>query len=131
LSINTLPTFFDQIKAPTNGITRTSSNTSVATVDTNGLLEGKSHGTATITVTIRDIYGNTAQATATVTVQNKISLTCNLTYQPTGRTNQNVTATLTGCNKPITITNNGGNTTYTFTTNGTFTFTFQDAYGNT
>ncbi|MDR3168947.1 MAG: Ig-like domain-containing protein [Candidatus Peribacteria bacterium] len=98
-----LPSFFNTIQAPTSGIVRTSSNTSIVSVDTNGLLEGKSHGTATITVTIRDIYGNTAQTTANVTVQNKISLSCELTYQPPVATNQNVTATLTGCNKPITV----------------------------
>jgi hypothetical protein len=42
-----------------------------------------------------------------------------------------VIATLTGCNKPITVTNNGGNTNYTFTNTGSFTFTYQDSYGNT
>ena len=29
------------------------------------------------------------------------------------------------------MTNNGGSTGYTFTGNGTFTFTFEDGYGNT
>jgi hypothetical protein len=131
LTTTILPTFFNTIKDPTTPIQRTSNNVNVVSVTTNGLLEGKSHGTGTVTVTIKDMYGNTAQASIDVTVQNKIPLTCDITYQPNGATNQDVVATLTGCNKPITVTNNGGSTTYTFTSNGNFTFEFKDTYGNT
>jgi hypothetical protein len=56
-----LPTFFDAIKHPTNAITRTTNSTNVVTTTSDGLLEGKAHGTGIITVTIRDVYGNTAQ----------------------------------------------------------------------
>ena len=39
----------------------------------------------------------------------------------------NITFNKTG----VTITNNGGSANYTFTENGSFTFEFEDAYGNT
>jgi hypothetical protein len=134
LTTTVLPTFFNQIKDPATPIQRTSSNPAVVSVigtQTGATLEGKTHGTGTITFTIKDVYGNTAQATVTVTVQNKIALSCTTTYSPNTNTNQNVIATLTGCNKSITVTNNGGNTNYTFTNTGSFTFTYQDSYGNT
>jgi hypothetical protein len=118
LTTTLLPLFFNQIKDPTTPIQRTSNNPSVVSVigtQTGATLEGKSHGTGTVTVTIKDRYGNTAQAQIIVTVQNKIPLSCSITYQPSTATNQNVLATLTGCNKSITVTNNGGSTTYTFT----------------
>jgi hypothetical protein len=54
-----------------------------------------------------------------------------VSYDPSNNTNQNVTATLTGCNKPITVTNNGNSTEYIFTGNGIFTFEYKDIYGNT
>jgi hypothetical protein len=129
-----LPTFFDAIKDPTTPIRWTSNNPSVVSVvgtQTGATLEGISHGTGIITLTIKDTYGNIAQAYVDVTVQNKIPLTCSIDYLPSSATNQNVVATLTGCNKPITVTNNGANTQYTFSTNGDVTFTFQDTYGNT
>jgi hypothetical protein len=58
-------------------------------------------------------------------------LNCNVGYLPASATNQNVTATLTGCNKTPTVTNNNGSFATTFTGNGSFTFQFRDAYGNT
>jgi len=57
--------------------------------------------------------------------------TCELTYDPTGKTNQDVQATLTNCSEPIIVTNNSGNNTYTFTENGTYEFEFTDLLGNT
>ena len=73
----------------------------------NGLVEGKSHGTGTVKVTIKDVYGNTAEDTIEVTVLNRIPLSCTVSYNPASTTNQNVIATLTGCNKAVTVTNNG------------------------
>jgi hypothetical protein len=126
-----LPTFFDSIKAPTDGMVRNTSNASVVTVTTTGQLEGKVHGTAVVTLTIKDLYGNTAQTSINVTVQNKIPVTCDIEYHPSTATNQQVVATLTGCNKSITVTNTGASVHFTFTGNGSFTFTFVDSYGNT
>jgi hypothetical protein len=51
-------------------------------------------------------------------------------YSTTGTTNQNVLATLTGCNESIIITNNSGNAEYTFTGNGFFLYSFVDLAGN-
>jgi len=53
-----------------------------------------------------DLLGNTGSITAEVTRIDKDPVTCTITYDPAGKTNQDVTATLTGCNKEITITNN-------------------------
>lgn len=52
-----------------------SSNTSVATVSSSGLVTGKSEGTATITCTVTDANGNTASATCTVNVYNEGQIT--------------------------------------------------------
>jgi hypothetical protein len=99
------PSYFDQIKDPTNAIQWTTTNGTGVGV-TNGQIEGKSHGTGTIKVTIKDVYGNIAEDTVQVTVLNRIPLSCTINYNPSGNTNQNVTATLTGCNKAVTVTNN-------------------------
>jgi hypothetical protein len=125
------PSFFSKIQAPTNPISRTTNNATVATVSSTGLVEGKQAGTATITLTIKDLRGNTKSTTAAITVENKIPLSCSIDYNPNANTNTNVVATLMNCNKPITVTNNNGNTTYLFTGHGSFTFHFQDSYGNT
>lgn len=57
----------------------------------------------------------------------------NIEYSTTTPTRGEVTATLTGFNRPsnvkVKITNNEGNDTYTFKENGTFTFEFEDEYG--
>jgi hypothetical protein len=98
------PSYFDQIKAPTNAIQWTTTNGAVIGV-TNGQIEGKSHGTGTIKVSIKDVYGNTAEDTIQVTVLNRIPLSCTISYNRGSNTNQNVTATLTGCNKQVTVTN--------------------------
>ncbi|GHV23471.1 hypothetical protein FACS1894176_01340 [Bacteroidia bacterium] len=55
---------------------------------------------------------------------------CSVLYTTTGTTNQDVVATLTGCNEPIVITNNSGNANYTFTGNGFFLYFFRDIAGN-
>jgi hypothetical protein len=93
-----LPTFFNQIKDPTTPFQRISTDPNVVSVtgtQTGAVLEGKTYGTGIITFTIKDVYGNTAQTTINVTVQNKIKPTCSITYQPNTATNQNVVATLT------------------------------------
>jgi hypothetical protein len=142
LIANITPTFFESIKATTDSVLRTSSNPGVVSVSSNGQLEGKQTGTGKITITIKDQYGNTAQTTKDIVVLNRIPLTCTTTYAPDTNTNQNVIATLTGCNKPITITNTsftpcqgGANEVSgglcTFTNTGSFTFTYIDSYGNT
>jgi hypothetical protein len=77
------------------------------------------------------MYGNIAQASVNITVLNRIPVVCMINYTPATFTNQNVVATLAGCNKPITVTNNGGSLQYPFSTNGDFTFEFMDSYGNT
>jgi hypothetical protein len=100
-------------------------------VSATGRVEGKQAGTATITLTIKDLRGNTETTTVTIIIENKIPLNCSIDYNPAANTNTNVVATLTNCNKPLTVTNNGGITTYVFTGNGTFTFAYQDSYGNT
>ena len=58
-----------------------SSDTSVATVSSSGLVTGKSEGTATITCEVTDANGNTASATCTVNVyeQGTITIADNLT----------------------------------------------------
>ena len=58
-------------------------------------------------------------------------MSCAISYDIEGNTNQDVVASLTGCNKSVTVTNNGGLTEYTFTGNGNFIFEYEDAYGNT
>ena len=55
-------------------ITFASSNTSVATVDSNGLVTAKGYGTATITAIATDANGNNVSATSKITVLPKIYL---------------------------------------------------------
>jgi hypothetical protein len=100
------PSYFDKIKDTSNAVQWSITNGNVVGVTNSGQIEGKSHGTGTIKVTIKDVYGNTTGATIQVTVLNRIPLSCTINYNPSGNTNQNVTATLTGCNKAVTVTNN-------------------------
>ena len=61
----------------------------------------------------------------------KEEISCVIEYSTEDATNEDVLATLTGCNKDIlTVTNNSGSNTYLFTGNGEFTFEFEDNYGN-
>jgi|GEM_PF-4310387 len=62
------PTYFEQIKATTNTISWTSSDTGIVTVDTSGYIYGQAAGTATVTATITDTYGVTVTANIAVTV---------------------------------------------------------------
>ena len=90
--------------ATNKGVTWSSSNTSVATVSTTGLVTAKSPGTATITCTAKD--GSGVKATCSITVNN--ILVTNITLNSTsksldvGNTYQ-LTATVT----PINATNKG------------------------
>jgi|GEM_PF-5374066 len=54
-----------------------------------------------------------------------------ISYSTTAKTRNNVTATISNFNRPVTITNNDGASTYTFTDNGTLTFSFTDSVGHT
>jgi hypothetical protein len=51
-------------------------------------------------------------------------------YSIDSLTNQDVVATITGQNCELKILNNDGNNSYTFKENGSFTFEFEDEYGN-
>ena len=51
-------------------------------------------------------------------------------YSTTSLTNQNVIAKVVSRNSPIKVLNNNGKTNYEFTKNGTFTFEYEDVYGN-
>jgi len=61
------PTYFEDINATTNDITWSSSNPTTVSVS-NGLIQGAQLGTATVTVTIEDMYGNTKSADCSVTI---------------------------------------------------------------
>ncbi|MBR5804895.1 MAG: Ig-like domain-containing protein [Clostridia bacterium] len=60
--------------ATIKSVTYASSNTSVATVDSNGLVTAKGYGTATITAIATDENGNNVSATSKITVLPKIYL---------------------------------------------------------
>jgi hypothetical protein len=57
-------------------------------------------------------------------------VTGTITYNITEPTNKAVTATISFNKTGVTITNNGGSASYLFTGNGSFTFEFEDDYGN-
>lgn len=96
--------------------------------DGNPSYEFSSNGT--FTFQFKDLAGNTWSATATVNNIDKTPPTASIHYSTTISTNDNVTATLTGESKYITITNNDGSRNYIFTKNGSFTFQFRDRAGN-
>ena len=82
------------------------------------------------TFTFEDDLGNSGTASATVNWIDKAPPTATIAYSTVYSTNQDVTATLRP-SETVTVTNNGGLDTYRFTENGTFTFSFEDAAGNT
>jgi hypothetical protein len=82
------------------------------------------------TFTFTDTAGSTGSAAATVNWIDKTPPTASITYNTTDATNQNVLAVL-NASESITVTNNSGASTRLFIENGSFTFTFEDAAGNT
>ena len=58
------------------------------------------------------------------------TITTQIKYSITTKTDKEVVATLTSSNGNITITNNEGKNTYTFKENGSFTFEYVDQFGN-
>jgi len=78
-----------------------------------------------------DIAGNTGTYRVEIDWIDKSPVTAAVLYSSEGPTSGNVIASLS-FNKPgVTVTNNEGFSRYTFTADGSFTFNFQDAYGNT
>ncbi|MDD2537208.1 MAG: hypothetical protein PHU61_01805, partial [Candidatus Absconditabacteria bacterium] len=88
-------------------------------------------GNGSFTFEFMDAYGNTGSTTATVNWIDKTAVVGTINYSTTGNTNEDVIANITFNKTGVTITNNGGSANYTFTENGSFTFEFEDAYGNT
>ncbi len=84
LTTTITPTNFDDIKASGNPIVWTTSDASVVSVS-NGGLQGNAAGTATITFTIKDMFGNTASDSIEVTVTSNTA--------PTIETNSSSTLT--------------------------------------
>ena len=84
-------------------------------------------------VEFENAYGTTGSALVNITWIDRISPVCDISYEPGSGslTNQDVTASLTGCSETVTVINNGGSSEYVFIGNGSFTFEFKDAYGNT
>jgi hypothetical protein len=96
----------------------------------------------TLFIEVQDHAGN---STGTSVIIDNIDSTvpvCSVSYVPTERTNQDVVASLTGCNKPIIIHSGtvapcaGGayevsQGACTFTGNGSFMFRYQDDIGHT
>ena len=85
-----------------SGPTYSSSNTSVATVDSSGKVTGKAAGTATITISYTNYDGTTATKTCSVTVYAKVTITA-FSYSSTnvdvGKTTAMPTKTITGTAK--------------------------------
>ena len=91
-----------------------------------------SQGANEIYVLIKDKAGNVTTTSAQTVIFDSVAPTGNVSYDITGLTKEDVTATLTTSDaSDVTITNNGGLSTFEFTTNESFTFEFVDAAGNT
>jgi hypothetical protein len=115
---------------PLYGVTWSSSNTGVATVNTSGVVTAVAAGTATITATGKRDTGQTATATATVNTGPATSYTLtgpssgmlgaastNFTVSPNGTFTGTITITPSGggLSSPITLTFSGSSTPQTFT----------------
>lgn len=80
---------------------------------------------------VTDSAGNTTGATFTIEEADTTVPTGYITYDISTPTSGDVIATLTGLSEPVTVTNNSWSIYYTFTESGSFTFQFQDSFGNT
>lgn len=76
-----------------------------------------------------DSKGVEGSVTAKVNWIDKTIPSFSLSYDITGKTNQNVIATV-NLSKGVKVINNGGKNSYTFTKNGEFKFVFMDEIGN-
>lgn len=116
---------------PTSGdvvATITPSEPITVTNTENGSLSYTFTENSSFTFEFEDEAGNKGSITATVSNIDKSLPTGTISYDITGLTNQNVTATLT-VDPNITILNNSGNNTHMFTENGSFEFELQNAAG--
>lgn len=116
---------------PTSGdviATITPSEPVTVTNTENGSLSYAFTENGSFTFEFEDEAGNKGSITATVSNIDKSLPTGTISYDITGLTNQNVTATLT-VDPNITILNNSGNNTHMFTKNGSFEFELQNAAG--
>jgi hypothetical protein len=77
-------------------------------------------------VLFQDLDGNTGSVVVNINWIDKVAPTCDVHYNPSTNTNQDVVASLINCSKVIT-----GTLSHTFTANGSHTFTFRDTLGNT
>jgi hypothetical protein len=83
----------------------------------------------THTFEFEDEVGNRGSAKAEVDWIDRTLPTATFIFSTTDPTNQDVVVTLDP-DEAVTVTNNGGLTAYTFADNGDFTFSFEDAAGN-
>ena len=101
--------------ATNKGVTWSSSNASVATVDSKGLVKGVSEGTVTITATTAD--GNyTASSTVTVKHNENTSIeeTVDITPASSSSPEENISINV-GDTLKVNVTNGSSSNTYTFT----------------
>ncbi len=115
---------------PTNGdVVATLVPSEKVTVTNNeGSLTHTFTANGSFTFEFEDEAGNKGTALATVANIDKSLPTGTVSYDITGPTNQNVTATLT-VEPGITILNNEGKNTHVFTENGSFEFRIRNAVG--
>lgn len=116
-------------------VTVTASDTSGADAE---LGEGNAYtfdSNGTLVYHLTDAAGNTADVTAIADHIDTTPPTGTVAYSgdPSRKTNQDVTATLTASDSQnkVTIVNNDGSDKYTFTANGQFDFELRDEAGNT
>ncbi len=116
---------------PTNGdvVAAITPSESVTVTNTeNGSLSYTFTENGSFTFEFEDEAGNKGTAVATVSNIDKSLPTGTISYDITGPTNQDVTATLTVPTGTV-ILNNGGSNTHVFAENGSFEFEIQNAAG--
>lgn len=80
---------------------------------------------------VTDSAGNSTGANFTILDPDTVAPTWYVSYDISTPISGDVIATLTGLSEPVTVTNNSWSIYYTFTGNGSFTFEFEDDFGNT